>query len=269
MSNLANAAATPRTIPWDCSDWQPAAAVDDAEDARVSVILESLATNRGKTLYCAVDQSDTFTKAETWQAGRDRNERDDTVYYGENGRFRGFLAAQEGYLTDGESGVTGISRDRVFEFPEEPRRGKKTVIKRLKLEASPDRLARSVDGTQSTVYTSAGTYGPGVGGVGSGALGQGWRFFCDSGRPGFSGQTNRDHANYCQGVVWEPLIQADAEQECAARGYPRVKEAAPSGNWEFRNRDVDGRASHYAYIFWQVRQYTATCEKKIRVRRRR
>ena len=93
-----------RTIPWNCSDWQAAAAVDDAEDARVSVILESLATNRGKTLYCGVDQSDTFTKAETWEAGRDRNERDDTVYYGENGRFRGFLAAQEGYLTDGESG---------------------------------------------------------------------------------------------------------------------------------------------------------------------
>ena len=124
-TDTTHAAATPRTIPWDCSDWQAAAAVDDAEDARVSVILESLATNRGKTLYCAVDQSDTFTKAETWQAGKDRNERDDTVYYGENGRFRGFLAAQEGYLTDGESGVTGISRARIFEFPEEPRKRRK------------------------------------------------------------------------------------------------------------------------------------------------
>ena len=122
VSNPADAAATPRNIPWDCSDWQAAAAVADAEDARVSVILESLATNRGKTLYCAVDQSDTFTKTETWEAGKDRNERDDTVYYGENGRFRGFLAAQEGYLTDGESGVTGISRERIFEFPEEERR---------------------------------------------------------------------------------------------------------------------------------------------------
>ena len=81
-----------------------------------------MATNRGKTLYCGVDQSDTFTKAETWQAGKDRNERDDTVYQGQNGRFRGFLAAQEGYLTDGESGVTGISRARIFEFPVEERR---------------------------------------------------------------------------------------------------------------------------------------------------
>ena len=115
-------AAATRSIPWDCSDWQAAAAVADAEDDRVSVILESLATNRGKTLYCGVDQSDTFTKAETWEAGKDRNERDDTVYYGENGRFRGFLAAQEGWLTDGASGVTGISREWIFEFPQEKKR---------------------------------------------------------------------------------------------------------------------------------------------------
>ena len=63
-----------------------------------------------------------FTKAETWEAGKDRNERDDTVYFGERGQFRGFIAAQEGYLTDGESGVTGVSIDRIFEFPREERR---------------------------------------------------------------------------------------------------------------------------------------------------
>ncbi len=259
--------AAPRTIPWDCSDWQETPAVADADDARVSMILESLAANRGKSIYCAIDQSDTWTKSETWLAGRDRNERDDTVYFGQQGNFRGFLAAQEGYLTDGESGVTGVSRELIFEFPEEPRRGKKTVIKRLKLAADPGRLARSRDGAQSTSYTNRGAYGPGSGN-GNGALGQGWRWFCDSGRPGFSGQSNRGHPNYCNGVNWEPLVQAAAERDCAARGYPRVKEAAPSGNWEFRNRDADGRETHYAYIFWQVRQYTATCEKKIRVRRR-
>ena len=96
-----DAQAAPRTIPWDCSDWQETPAVADAEDARVSMILESLAANRGKSIYCAIDQSDTWTKAETWAAGRDRNERDDTVYFGQSGNFRGFLAAQEGYLTDG------------------------------------------------------------------------------------------------------------------------------------------------------------------------
>ena len=106
-----------RAIPWDCSDWQAFAHSD-----RTTSILESLAANRGKTLYCAIDQSDTFTKAETWEAGKDRNERDDTVYQGEQGRFRGFIAAQEGWLTEGESGVTGQSIDRIFEFPREEKK---------------------------------------------------------------------------------------------------------------------------------------------------
>ena len=86
------------------------------------MILESLAANRGKAIYCAIDQSDTWTKAETWEAGRDRNERDDTVYFGQSGNFRGFLSAQEGYLTEGESGVTGVSRELIFEFPREERK---------------------------------------------------------------------------------------------------------------------------------------------------
>ena len=111
-----------RSIPWDCADWQAFAHAD-----RTTSILESLAENRGKTLYCGVDQSDTFTKAETWEAGKDRNERDDTVYFGERGQFRGFIAAQEGYLTEGESGVTGVSIDRIFEFPREERRRTKRV----------------------------------------------------------------------------------------------------------------------------------------------
>ena len=132
MFYVGAAEAAPRSIPWDCSDWKESPAVADADAPRISMILESLAANRGKSIYCAIDQSDTWTKAETWAAGRDRNERDDTVYFGESGNFRGFLSAQEGYLTDGESGVTGISRDRIFEFPEEPRRGKKTVRFRVR-----------------------------------------------------------------------------------------------------------------------------------------
>ena len=115
-----------RSVPWDCSDWQAF-----AHDDRTTAILESLAENRGKTLYCGVDQSDTFTKSETWEAGKDRNERDDTVYFGERGQFRGFIAAQEGYLTDGESGVTGVSIDRIFEFPREERRYKR--VKRISI----------------------------------------------------------------------------------------------------------------------------------------
>ena len=117
-----------RAIPWDCADWQAF-----AHDDRTTAILESLAENRGKTLYCGVDQSDTFAKAETWEAGRDRNERDDTVYFGERGSFRGFIAAQEGYLTDGESGVTGVSIDRIFEFPREKKKRRRKKEPKLDL----------------------------------------------------------------------------------------------------------------------------------------
>ena len=117
-----------RAIPWDCTDWQAFAHAD-----RTTAILESLAENRGKTLYCGIDQSDTFAKAETWEAGKDRNERDDTVYFGERGQFRGFIAAQEGYLTDGESGVTGVSIDRIFEFPREKKKRRRNREQRLSL----------------------------------------------------------------------------------------------------------------------------------------
>ena len=114
-----------RSIPWDCADWQAFAHED-----RTAAILESLAENRGKTLYCGIDQSDTFTKAETWQAGKDRNERDDTVYWGERGSFRGFIAAQEGWLTDGESGISGQSIASIFEFPKEERQRRRKQYRR-------------------------------------------------------------------------------------------------------------------------------------------
>ena len=130
-----------RSIPWDCADWQAFAHAD-----RTIAILESLAENRGKTLYCGIDQSDTFTKAETWAAGKDRNERDDTIYSGERGIFRGFIAAQEGWLTDGESGITGVSIDRIFEFPKEERRRTKRV-KRLKVPESAAPIARAPNGS--------------------------------------------------------------------------------------------------------------------------
>ena len=204
-----------RSIPWDCSDWQAAAAVDDAADARVSVILESLATNRGKTLYCAVDQSDTFTKTETWQAGKDRNERDDTVYQGQNGRFRGFLAAQEGYLTDGESGVTGISRERIFEFPEEPRRRKKTIKRRVLPPNATDLVWSEWGGRTNEVSATVAVA---------------------SARSRFIGVTNPHwiasipNARYGQNskVDWPALMREQGVARCRAIGYPRVSAVALS-----------------------------------------
>ena len=251
-SDPANAAATPRTIPWDCSDWQAAAAVDDAEDARVSVILESLATNRGQTLYCAVDQSDTFTKAETWQAGRDRNERDDTVYQGQNGRFRGFLAAQEGYLTDGESGVTGISRARVFEFPEEPKKKRRRyTYKELTLSGvfqfgTPDFLpAGTADPVQSDAESSAGANLTSCVGVGGPC--EAW--FDD----------HFDNSAF--------YAAQHARSLCRPAGFPIVREkniqVGSSLDLYFTD-DLDARATHYQYKASYQRSYTITCLKRVR-----
>ena len=98
----------------NCAEWEPIAHED-----RTIAILETLGVHRGKALYCGIDQSDTFAKAETWEAGKDRNQRDDTVYWGENGNFFGFTACQEGWLTEGESGLTGCGIHSIFEFPRE------------------------------------------------------------------------------------------------------------------------------------------------------
>ncbi len=101
-------------VPHNCAEWAP---IDHAE--RKTAILETLGVHRGQTLYCGIDQSDTFTAAEVFEAGKDHNQRDDTVYWGENGNFFGFTACQAGWLTDGEEGLTGCSTAAIFEFPRE------------------------------------------------------------------------------------------------------------------------------------------------------
>ena len=132
-ANPSQTAEARRFIRWDCSDWQPRPAVADADNELASSILETLAENRGKTLYCGLDQSDTWTKRQVYDHAHAHNDRDRTQYDGSQGqgRFRGFTAGQEGWLTDGEHGITGVSPERIFEFPqEERRRRKKTVILR-------------------------------------------------------------------------------------------------------------------------------------------
>ncbi len=200
--------AAPRTIPWDCSDWQESPAVADAEDARVSMILESLAANRGKSIYCAIDQS------ETWLAGRDRNERDDTVYFGQSGNFRGFLSAQEGYLTDGESGVTGVSRDLIFEFPREERRRRRTITKRLFLEPSADLDQR--------VWSLWGARSEQVG-HGSRRLQAQYRF-TDAARNSYFDESIPDTEygwKHSRLSNWPALLQEKGNEHCRARGYQR------------------------------------------------
>ena len=254
----------------------------DADDARVSMILESLAANRGKSIYCAIDQSDTWTKTETWAAGRYRNERDDTVYFGEQGNFRGFLAAQEGYLTDGESGVTGISRDRIFEFPEEPRRGKKTVIKRLRLtERVP--WGNYIAASANSANEPSAHQLSGPDNQATTLIENARNNWCIHASVGASWTGPVEARCITTSLDWTARAQTAAEAECRDRGYPRLRAALTStdivdpgppngrlaqgyGHWEYSGDYVSGN-------IWQVRVtqfrlYNAVCEKKVRVRRR-
>ena len=283
-----------RSIPWDCSDWQAFAHAD-----RTTAILESLAENRGKTLYCGVDQSDTFAKAETWEAGKDRNERDDTVYFGERGQFRGFIAAQEGWLTEGESGVTGVSIDRIFEFPREKRRVKR--VKRFP-------IANTASNTDSA---SCGQ----VGGLicsEPGGESSGWRTVSDAkwyarrnqtgitqsyrrvdwrtqviGRYNLQGVWQEDEGTARPDPAgWLALAETAATAACRARGARYAAGSAALGpghnddpglggfynnqhtgdhlGWFFTSRENPQSLGTWKYRARQSRTWTATCKKTIR-----
>ena len=282
-----------RAIPWDCADWQAFAHSD-----RTTSILESLAENRGKALYCGVDQSDTFTKAETWEAGKDRNERDDTIYSGERGIFRGFIAAQEGWLTDGESGVTGVSIDRIFEFPREERRRTKRV-KRLDIANDPVQfpintytscgqilgLICGPEGGQSVAHATSGS-----------AITEARRYLIASTHqvdwqtqareivtnPGLSNeQRTPDGFQSPLAEEWTAMAEAAAKRACRAQGYPQVTNVAfgrgYNGNNDNDRRSVEYKgdylgllhgpntaASGFQYKMRQSRTWSATCKKVIR-----
>ena len=279
-----------RAIPWDCSDWQAFAHED-----RTTAILESLAENRGKTLYCGIDQSDTFSKAETWQAGKDRNERDDTVYSGERGIFRGFIAAQEGWLTDGESGVTGVSIDRIFEFPREEKRRVKRV-KRFKVGTTADintvascgqalgLICSDWGGWTSAYFNDRSTWQGIARHIQFGISGQSlvnwdmdWRT---------SALTRRTvHTRTPAGIgsitpaQWRTLAATAADNACRARGARYVAGSAVIGpghsrdtgtgawdhgdelGWFYWDTDI---GANYNYRARQSRTWTATCKKTIR-----
>ena len=240
------AQAAPRSIPWDCSDWQESPAVEDAEDARVSTILESLAANRGKSIYCAIDQSDTWTKAETWLAGRDRNERDDTVYFGQQGNFRGFLAAQEGYLTDGESGVTGVSRDLIFEFPREERKRRWTWKSRslsavLQYGIDTDSDAGAADPVEATAKSNAD------------AAFENWITNNQQGQDWFNDWSDN----------LQSRIAADARAKCRELGYPQVRNIELDDGRYYYSANLD-LGANFQFIASIERPYTATCRKRVR-----
>ena len=281
------AAQAARAIPWDCSDWQAF-----AHDNRTTSILESLAANRGKTLYCAIDQSDTFTKAETWEAGKDRNERDDTVYQGEQGRFRGFIAAQEGWLTEGESGITGMSIDRIFEFPrEEKKRRRRTVRPNLVYDREYPTSTLPVPGlTANGGGPTTGYLAPDLAGVSPytyvsapRSLWNGYvRVYGAAGATSTTDSVARTNAE----TEWNTNTPTDAEvlnrvlngsgetvqaergvlevpgganEECQALGYARATKPIKwwwSGNLE---RDTVSGTSPFQYRMYRTVLYTARC----------
>ena len=282
-----------RSIPWDCTDWQAFAHAD-----RTTAILESLAENRGKTLYCGVDQSDTFAKAETWEAGKDRNERDDTVYFGERGQFRGFIAAQEGYLTDGESGVTGVSIDRIFEFPREERRRTKRV-KRLDIANNaaqwPINAWNSCDQVGGLICGPSGGRST-VHGQHSGAVVNARRNLIPLERQvdwqtqerfhvSNPGQANEDRTS--EGfhrpstAEWTAMAEAAAKRACRAEGYPQVTNVAFHAGHNGNNHadrtnagfvgdglglllSENSGGSNWRFEMRQSRTWSATCKKVIR-----
>ena len=282
-----------RSIPWDCADWQAF-----AHDDRTTAILESLAENRGKTLYCGVDQSDTFTKAETWEAGKDRNERDDTVYFGERGQFRGFIAAQEGYLTDGESGVTGVSIDRIFEFPREERRRTKRV-KRMDIANDPvqwpisewnscDQVGGLICGPSGGRSNLHGSYSSAIIQARTRLIARERQVDWQTQRrervlnPGLSNE-DRIFEGYHSpsSAEWLEMAEAAAKRACRAQGYPQVTNVAfhagHNGNNEGSTMSADYKGeglgfllsensggNNHRYEMRQSRTWSATCKKVIR-----
>ena len=271
-----------RSTPWGCSDWQPYPAVADADNELASSILETLASNRGKTLYCGVDQSDTWTKRQVYDNAHMHNDRDRTQYDGSQGqgRFRGFTAGQEGWLTDGEHGITGVSPERIFEFPQQQRRrGWKTVTKRMTVPQSHDRRASVIIGTEHHRNAGGGTTNP---------PNPQWaqRLFRQTYWEDRLLNTHaiRDPAR--REGYWDTQAQNAAEAYCKEQGYTKARNirrgnrpadfANTSGNnqlnqgWDYINL----RPTHPPALRWTGQAYTyvlwsATCEKRVRVRRSR
>ena len=238
----------------------------------------------------AIDQSDTFAKAETWEAGKDRNERDDTVYFGERGQFRGFIAAQEGYLTDGESGVTGVSIDRIFEFPREERRRTKRV-KRLHIASEgncPDKHWRdSVAYTPGTLACSAwGSFHSNADGQQNTAKRRARYYLVrdirqDTESRGDSTQWTVAWDAFPSAAYWQDLAETQAKAVCRGQGYPSVTNVV-FGRGHNNDRGVVGGSNDQSrgdYLGWyfynrhssahwlsarQSRTWTATCKKVIR-----
>ena len=185
------------------------------------------------------------------------------MYDGERGRFRGFIAAQEGWLTEGESGITGQSIAVIFEFPKAERRGRRTKVKRYPLVGNTaNNLAVSSCGLRNTPSMPADCAGG-----------------YDTGNSVVAARTNFN-ANIHPNLDWPLLAREQAKAICRQR----------HGGQSVANVAIDSREYDELYgssppappdpiwvnqgtganrIAYQLRPWTATCVKKVKGNRRR
>ena len=229
----------------------------DAEDELASAILETLAANRGKTLYCALDQSDTWTKRQVYDNAHMHNDRDRTQYDGSQaqGRFRGFTAGQEGWLTDGEHGITGVSPERIFEFPEVKKKRRKNKKKPVRYVQVVEEFALAADA--SRLVRHWGVFPP---------SGQGPWSDNGPGSPGRDGGHSRARANFADpsDAVWTAKAQEAAGPACVDAGYEGARDdAATVASSEAVGYERRAFWPGYKWRKWESRQYTVTCHKTV------
>ena len=69
---------------------------------------------------------------------------------------------------------------------------------------------------------------------------------------------------------WEQRTADAALAECRSRGYPRARNAASvsaTEGWDYTPDRETSNPMHWIFEAYKTRQYTATCEKKVRRRR--
>ena len=178
------------------------------------------------------------------------NDRDRTQYDGSQGqgRFRGFTAGQEGWLTDGEHGITGVSPERIFEFPQEEKKRRRWTWKRHSLSAvlqygfPADLPAGAADSVEATAQQNAQTaWATWV--IVPGGAGEAW--------------LNDWNANL------QSRVEAAAQANCQDLGYPVTRNIKRHTGRYYYSADQDSGAN-YQFQASLERPYRATCLKRVR-----
>ena len=185
------------------------------------------------------------------------------MYDGERGRFRGFIAAQEGWLTEGESGITGQSIAVIFEFPKEERRGRRTKIKKFAISAPTGVSSCGVDaqGVNIVPNVSGDNCNDGIG--------------SDTGETTYSLARQAYNTNQHPAVHWPARAKRQADIRC--RNHPEGGAGTYARSIAIATERVawnsalywEGRAVGSTRIAYQIRPWTATCFKKVKGNRRR